>query len=184
MRANGVSAFSPSQRSNCKAWPDASDSLALVLEMMGARIEVAYDGEGALAAADREVPQIALLDLGMPVMERAPLGEVRRHARGLLAAPGGGVADGELVQCGIAHRGLLLGCTPADDEREYAGECACEAGASVNDGHQIFRIGPGYVASSASPVTSVMPSLSACASSNRSNGSRWMSGSPSTPTAC
>ena len=103
MRANGVSAFSPSQRSNCKAWPDAADSLALVLEMMGARIEVAYDGEGALAAADREVPQIALLDLGMPVMERAPLGEVRRHARGLLAAPSGGVADGELVECGIAH---------------------------------------------------------------------------------
>ena len=60
---------------------DAADSLALLLEMMGASVEVAYDGPAALAAARHRPPQLALLDLGMPVMDGFEL--ARRLRSGL-----------------------------------------------------------------------------------------------------
>ena len=48
---------------------DAADSLASVLEALGARVYVAYDGPAALAAAESARPAIVLLDLGMPDMD-------------------------------------------------------------------------------------------------------------------
>ncbi|TFZ07883.1 ATP-binding protein [Ramlibacter humi] len=48
---------------------DAADSLAAMLEMMGARAQVVYGGPDALAAVDQYRPQLVLLDLGMPGMD-------------------------------------------------------------------------------------------------------------------
>jgi PAS domain S-box-containing protein len=57
---------------------DAADSLALVLETLGAQVEVAYDGAAALDAFDRFGPRAVLLDLGMPGMNGL---EVARRLR-------------------------------------------------------------------------------------------------------
>ncbi len=48
---------------------DAADSLGTMLEMMGARTRVVYGGPDALSAVQAEVPQLVLLDLGMPGMD-------------------------------------------------------------------------------------------------------------------
>jgi PAS domain S-box-containing protein len=45
---------------------DNADSLALVLQTMGHEVQVAYDGEQALLAAEHFRPEVALVDLGMP----------------------------------------------------------------------------------------------------------------------
>jgi CheY-like chemotaxis protein len=48
---------------------DAADLLAEVLRARGHRVRVAFDGPTALAAVEEEPPRIALLDLGLPVMD-------------------------------------------------------------------------------------------------------------------
>jgi len=45
---------------------DSAESLALLLEAHGHRVQVAYDGESAIAAADRFRPDVAFIDIGMP----------------------------------------------------------------------------------------------------------------------
>ena len=47
---------------------DAADSLALLLGMAGAEVEVAYDGPQALRKVAAFRPRVAVLDLGMPGM--------------------------------------------------------------------------------------------------------------------
>jgi PAS domain S-box-containing protein len=47
--------------------PDAADSLAMTLKLRGHELEVAHDGRQALAIAAIMHPDIALLDIGMPV---------------------------------------------------------------------------------------------------------------------
>ncbi|MGZ5271554.1 MAG: ATP-binding protein [Ramlibacter sp.] len=48
---------------------DAADSLAYMLEMMGASTRVVYGGPDAVAAIDADVPALVLLDIGMPGMD-------------------------------------------------------------------------------------------------------------------
>ncbi|HEV8598556.1 MAG TPA: PAS domain S-box protein [Gemmatimonadales bacterium] len=48
---------------------DGADSLALVLQTLGAETRVAYDGDSALATARAFQPSLVLLDLGMPEMD-------------------------------------------------------------------------------------------------------------------
>jgi CheY-like chemotaxis protein len=48
---------------------DAADSLAYMLEMMGASTRVVYGGPDAVAAVDSQVPALVLLDIGMPGMD-------------------------------------------------------------------------------------------------------------------
>jgi PAS domain S-box-containing protein len=48
---------------------DAADTLAAFLEGAGHRVCVAYDGPSALRAAAVEPPDVALLDIGLPVMD-------------------------------------------------------------------------------------------------------------------
>jgi CheY-like chemotaxis protein len=48
---------------------DSADSLGLLIELMGHRVEVVYDGEAALQAAERLRPDVVLLDLGMPKLD-------------------------------------------------------------------------------------------------------------------
>jgi CheY-like chemotaxis protein/two-component sensor histidine kinase len=48
---------------------DAAETLAEMLRLMGHEVVVAHDGPSALASAESARPQLALLDLGMPVMD-------------------------------------------------------------------------------------------------------------------
>jgi PAS domain S-box-containing protein len=45
---------------------DSADTLSTLLQVMGCEVDVAYDGEAALAAGARFKPDAVLLDLGMP----------------------------------------------------------------------------------------------------------------------
>jgi PAS domain S-box-containing protein len=65
---------------------DAAESLAEVLRIEGHDVTLAFDGESALQEFKRVVPEIALLDIGMPLMSG---NEVARAIRSL---PGGDAA--------------------------------------------------------------------------------------------
>ena len=45
---------------------DAAEMLATLLDMNGYEVEIAYDGQGALASAVQAPPDVALLDIGLP----------------------------------------------------------------------------------------------------------------------
>ena len=60
---------------------DSADGLALLLQLQGYEVRVAYDGERALETARAFRPDVALLDIGMPTMDGYEL------ARRLHAAP-------------------------------------------------------------------------------------------------
>jgi two-component system CheB/CheR fusion protein len=47
---------------------DAAETLAMLLEMMGHDVKMANDGPEAITVASRELPQVVLLDIGMPGM--------------------------------------------------------------------------------------------------------------------
>jgi signal transduction histidine kinase len=61
---------------------DACDSLAVLLRLDGHEVGTAYDGPGALAAAERFKPEVLLLDLGLPGLDGYEV------ARTLRAEPG------------------------------------------------------------------------------------------------
>ncbi|HEY6066306.1 MAG TPA: PAS domain S-box protein [Thermoanaerobaculia bacterium] len=60
---------------------DSADGLAMLLELQGHETRVAYDGESALETAKSFRPHVALLDIGMPLMDGYEL------ARRLRATP-------------------------------------------------------------------------------------------------
>jgi CheY-like chemotaxis protein len=74
---------------------DAADSLAMMLQLGGHEVQVAHDGPGALALAPRFMPDVVLLDIGMPglngyeVAERLRRDETLRDAL-LVAVTGWG----------------------------------------------------------------------------------------------
>lgn len=61
---------------------DSADSLAMLLEAMGHEVQTAYDAEAALELTNGYVPQLALIDLAMPVVDGFAL------LRGLRNMPG------------------------------------------------------------------------------------------------
>ena len=89
---------------------DACASLAALLEMHGHDVQVAHDGTSALERASGFVPDIVLLDIGLPAMSGL---EVARHLRAmpqlaaiiLIALTGhGGAADRERTRdAGFDH---------------------------------------------------------------------------------
>lgn len=48
---------------------DAADMLALILESLGHSVQVAHDGHAALRALDERSFDIAILDIGLPIMD-------------------------------------------------------------------------------------------------------------------
>jgi two-component system CheB/CheR fusion protein len=46
--------------------PDAAESLVMILELLGHRVRVAYDGMAALDAAGASPPDLMLIDIGLP----------------------------------------------------------------------------------------------------------------------
>lgn len=48
---------------------DSADSLGMLLQAMGHEVHIAYDAEGAIEIADSFVPQLALIDIAMPVVD-------------------------------------------------------------------------------------------------------------------
>jgi PAS domain S-box-containing protein len=57
---------------------DAAESIAMVLRLLGHDVQTAFDGERALQLAEREHPEVVLLDIGMPGMDGMTLA---RHLR-------------------------------------------------------------------------------------------------------
>jgi signal transduction histidine kinase len=99
---------------------DAADSLAAVLELLGAQTAVAYDGEEALQKAAAMRPSIAILDIGMPHMDGCELAQRLRkdpeHAGlGLVALTGWGQsADRKRIDAAGFDRHLLKPVDIAD----------------------------------------------------------------------
>jgi signal transduction histidine kinase/CheY-like chemotaxis protein len=61
---------------------DFTDSLAAVLKGAGHRVEVTYDGHGALRAAHGRLPDVGLFDLGMPGLDGYALASAVRGQPG------------------------------------------------------------------------------------------------------
>jgi CheY-like chemotaxis protein len=64
---------------------DSADALAMLLQMGGDEVRVAYDGVSVLAEAETFRPHVALLDIGMPGMDGY---EVARRLRATPATQG------------------------------------------------------------------------------------------------
>ena len=61
---------------------DAADSLAMLLQVRGDEVRVAYDGEEALFAEQEFKPDVLLLDIGMPKLSGYDVARRVRDARG------------------------------------------------------------------------------------------------------
>ncbi|MCC2656542.1 MAG: hypothetical protein K0Q76_1650 [Panacagrimonas sp.] len=62
---------------------DAADAFGTLLEVLGAEVRVCYRAVDAMAEFEREVPEIAFLDLGMPEINGYELARrIRQHPRG------------------------------------------------------------------------------------------------------
>jgi CheY-like chemotaxis protein len=50
-------------------YKDSAESLAMMLQLHGYHVDVAYDGASGLEAVERNWPDIAMVDLGLPMMD-------------------------------------------------------------------------------------------------------------------
>jgi PAS domain S-box-containing protein len=66
---------------------DAIEALAEGLEAFGYSVAVAFDGPGGLEAAARQSPELALLDIGLPVMDGYELARRLRELPGMSTVP-------------------------------------------------------------------------------------------------
>ena len=89
---------------------DAADSLAILLGLAGAQVEVAYDGPEALEKVHSFQPQVAVLDLGMPGMSGLDVARRIRDQRDaedctLIALTGWGQESDRALtrEAGFAH---------------------------------------------------------------------------------
>ena len=89
---------------------DAADSLQALFEMENCNVASAYDGHGALQAVDETMPDIIVMDLGMPSMDGY---EAARQIRGkpgsqdvlMIALTGWGQSDARqrTIEAGFDH---------------------------------------------------------------------------------
>jgi PAS domain S-box-containing protein len=81
--------------------PDVADTLGRLLRMLGAEVEVVYDGPSALQALERFHPTAMILDIGMPGMDGYEVARrIRQHPQGrditLIALTGWGQTEDRL----------------------------------------------------------------------------------------
>ena len=72
--------------------PDGAESLAVLLDMFGYEVRIAFDGESALRLARKSPPDAVILDIGLPGLDGcAVAGELRaiKNPRPLLIAASG-----------------------------------------------------------------------------------------------
>jgi DNA-binding response OmpR family regulator len=62
---------------------DAADSLAMLLQVRGDEVRIAYDGEEALDAEAKFTPEVVLLDIGMPKLSGYEVARRIRDRRGI-----------------------------------------------------------------------------------------------------
>ena len=76
---------------------DGAESLAEVLELLGNQVRVAHDGAEALRLAREDVPDLALVDIGLPVIDGYELAQRLRseHPSVRLVAVSGYGQDGD-----------------------------------------------------------------------------------------
>jgi CheY-like chemotaxis protein len=104
---------------------DAADSLATLLEVLGYRVKVAYDGPEAIAAADAFEPHAALLDIGLPRLSGYDIARHIRERRGatplLVAITGWGQEESrrEALEAGFDFH-LVKPAEPAQLQRILA----------------------------------------------------------------
>ena len=89
---------------------DAADSLAQLLSLLGHEVRVAYDGPTALQAAESFLPEVVLLDIGLPGMDGYEVARTLRDQVGLrdarlIAATGLSCEDDRdrFREAGFAH---------------------------------------------------------------------------------
>ncbi|HVX61072.1 MAG TPA: PAS domain S-box protein [Pirellulales bacterium] len=63
--------------------PDAANTLALLLRFAGQDVQTAYDGPSAIARAQEFMPELVLLDIGMPGMDGYEVAARLRNETGL-----------------------------------------------------------------------------------------------------
>ncbi|MDM7915563.1 MAG: response regulator, partial [Candidatus Eisenbacteria bacterium] len=61
---------------------DAAQMLSRLLSLDGHRVEIAHDGPAAIAAAKRAVPDVVLLDIGLPGMDGYEVAQKLREIEG------------------------------------------------------------------------------------------------------
>ncbi len=66
---------------------DAADTLKISLEAAGHVVHVAHDGPSELKLAEEVIPDVAVLDIGLPVMDGYELARQLRAQRGLTQLP-------------------------------------------------------------------------------------------------
>jgi CheY-like chemotaxis protein len=113
---------------------DAAESLAEMLRLDGHEVHVSYDGEQALAEFMRFEPDVALLDVGMPLLSGLDVARAIRSlpsGRGatLIAVTGWGQAHDQesALRAGFDHHATKP-VSPAQIRRLIAGANAVQAG--------------------------------------------------------
>jgi signal transduction histidine kinase/ActR/RegA family two-component response regulator len=112
---------------------DAAQMLAALLEVQGHAVSVEYDARGALERAQREQPDVLLLDIGLPDMDGYELARRLRSQAGsaratLVALTGYGQSQDrkEAEQAGFDH--YLVKPADMDQVNEVLAEAARERG--------------------------------------------------------